>query len=740
MKNDKLRMWQDRLKQNETAYANELAKMDKRELLYKGDRKLRDIVVGEVKTSAVHVRNIVAELIEAQVDSSIPQPKVTARYEKDQHLAKIIEDMLRNEIDRLPFEMMNDQMERTVPIQGSGDWLVEWDNTKRTHTTIGELAVTTLHPKQVIPQDGVYTGIEDMDYIIVKVPQTKTFIERRYGVSLEDERESEPEVKGVADAEANDLVTQYIAYYRNDKGGIGKYSWVNDTQLEDMEDYQARRLRRCKKCGQIMNGDLQPMEPTPDGTAPIEERPKKANACPYCGSTSFEESTEEFEELTQDVVKTDGSVIPAYREDVQPLMDETGLPVIDPFTGLPATEVVRTPTRIPFYKPDVYPVLQQKSVSMYGSFGGDSDVDKIEDQQNTTNRLEAKVIDKLLKSGSYMTLPDDCYIEVDAQDMKVIRPKDPAAMSMIGVYDLQGNIQQDAQYLLQVYEEARQQIGITDSFQGRRDTTATSGKAREFAAAQSAGRLESKRRMKDAAYAALYEAMFKFKLAYTDEPRPVVSTDKHGQPVYESFNKYDFCQQDRSVPLLLRFFLRPCEQPRGDVAGDAHEPAERRVRRPAEHQHADPVLDKDVHAPLSRRGRHAGIPAGDARPAADAAAADDDATADDAEGADGTAGAAERDPEPHESGGDHRRQTRRTTGCKGKSPCRYEQKLEGRRNREWHSITSPTAAPRLSKLSSSRRPRRARPRCRRARTSAPASNPSIIFAGEKRKNRRKENP
>lgn len=544
MKTDKLKMWQDRLTQNESAYGPELAKMDKRERLYKGDRRLRDIVVGEVKTEAVHVRNIVAELVEAQVDSAIPSPKVTARYKKDEHLAKIIEDMLRNEIDRLPFEYMNDQQERTVPIQGSGDWLVEWDNTKRTHTTVGELSVSLLHPKQVIPQDGVYSGIEDMDYIILKVPQTKTFIERRYGVSVDDEGESEPDIKGDGAGQSQDLVTQYIAYFRNDKGGIGKFSWVNDVQLEDMEDYQARRLRRCKKCGQVVNEDLQPMEPTLNGEAPTEERPKKKGVCPFCGSSSFEETEEDYEELTQDVVRSDGSVIPAYREDVQPMMTALGLPMIDPFTGMPATEVIRTPTRIPFYKPDVYPVLQQKSVSIYGSFGGDSDVDKISDQQNTTNRLSAKIIDKLLKSGSYMTLPDDCYIEVDAEDMKVIRPGDPAKKAMIDVFDLQGNIQQDAEYLMQVYEEARQQIGITDSYQGRKDTTATSGKAREFAAAQSAGRLESKRRMKDAAYAALYEAMFKFKLAYTDEPRPVVSTDSHNQPVYESFNKYDFLEQD----------------------------------------------------------------------------------------------------------------------------------------------------------------------------------------------------
>jgi len=543
-KNDKLTLWQERLATNEAAYSDELSKMDGREALYKGDRELRDIVVGEKKTEAVHVRNIVAELVEAQVDSAIPAPKVTARYQKDQHLAKIIEDMLRNEIDRLPFEAMNDQQERTVPIQGSGDWLVEWDNTKRTHTTVGELSVSLLHPKQVIPQDGVYSGIEDMDYIIVKIPQTRTFIERRYGVDLEDEGESEPDIRGSVASESKDLVTQYVAYYRNDAGGIGEYSWVNDVQLEDMEDYQARRLKRCKKCGQIFNEGLQPMEPTLDGTAPVEEKPKNKNVCPFCGSSSFEESTEDFEELTAPVRKSSGEIIPPYKEEQLPMLDDMGMPAVDPYTGLPATEIVRTPTKIPFYKPNVFPVLQQKSVSIYGSFGGDSDVDKIADQQNTTNRLEAKIIDKLLKSGSYMTLPDDCYIEVDAEDMKVIRPGDPASKALIDVYDLQGNIQQDAEYLNQVYEEARQQIGITDSFQGRKDTTATSGKAREFAAAQSAGRLESKRRMKDAAYAALYEAMFKFKLAYTDEPRPVVSTDKHGQPQYETFNKYDFLEQD----------------------------------------------------------------------------------------------------------------------------------------------------------------------------------------------------
>lgn len=550
----KLRLWQERLKVNETAYAAETARMDQREALYTGTKTLRPMVPGDAKTTAAHVRNICAELIEAQADSSIPQPKVTARRSQDEGKAKLIEDMLRNELDRMPFEQLNDIMGRTVPIQGGAAFLVEWDNTQRTHFTVGELAVSALHPKQIIPQDGVYTGVEDMDYILLKIPQTKEYIQRRYGVDLHDEREQEPEIKSAGGAAAEDLVTQYIAYYRNDKGGIGLYSWVNDTQLEDLEDYQARRLRRCVKCGAVepllTETDLPEDFFSGQGADPEAEverlagetRPRPLRGgrkkCPYCGGSRWEETAEDYEELPTAVARSDGSTVGGMVRREQ--LSETETDAL----GLPVVELLEEPVRVPFYKPDIFPVILQKNVSVYGRFLGDSDIDKIADQQNTTNRIESKIIDKLLKSGSYITLPDSASIRADAEDMKIIRPGTAADTGLIGVYDLQGNISQDLTYLAQVYEEARQVIGITDSFQGRKDTTATSGKAKEFAAAQSAGRLESKRVMKDAAYAALFEAMFKFKLAYTDEPRPVVSNDIHGNTRYDTFNRYDFLEQD----------------------------------------------------------------------------------------------------------------------------------------------------------------------------------------------------
>ena len=559
----KLKMWQERLEENQQAYDVFADAFDRRETLFRGSRDTEPCTDGDKQKKAYHVRNIVSELIESQVDANIPSPKVTPRRKKDERLAKIIEDMLRDELDRIPFETLNDMMERTVPIQGGSYFLLEWDNTLRTHDTVGEMTVSVLHPKQVVPQDGVYTAVEDMDYIILKLPQTKETILRRYKVDVSDEEEREPGVKGSGEENrADGMVTQYLAYYRNKRGGIGLFSWVNDSVLEDLEDYQARRLRRCSLCGapeplggEILGrcshdgchpcedpGDTRWME-TFDGKTelPLKAEPKKSGhpCCPYCGGDTFEEQEDAFEEIWTPFSSSHGVQIPGASVKER----ETGLYTED---GAPMMETVWVPTRIPFYKPNIYPVILQKSVSVFGQLLGDSDVDKITDQQNTYNRLATKILDKLLKAGSFATLPVDAMIRTDNEDMKYIRLENPADKAMIDVFDMEGNVQQDLALYSMVYEEARNIIGITDSYQGRKDSTATSGKAKEFSAAQAAGRLESKRVMKNAAYAQLFEAMFKFRLAYADEPRTVTSRNLNGDLQYDAFDRYDFLEQDES--------------------------------------------------------------------------------------------------------------------------------------------------------------------------------------------------
>ena len=182
-------------------------------------------------------------------------------------------------------------------------------------------------------------------------------------------------------------------------------------------------------------------------------------------------------------------------------------------------------------------------MSVFGQLLGNSDVDMIRDQQNTSNRIEQKIIDRLMKAGTRITLPDRVDLRTDPEDGERWYIGKPSDKQLIDVYDFSGNLQYELTYLAQVYEEARQIIGITDSFQGRQDTTATSGKAKEFSAAQAAGRLESKRVMKNAAYAELFETMFKFWLAYSDEPRPVTYKDSTGETMYEEFNRYDFLEE-----------------------------------------------------------------------------------------------------------------------------------------------------------------------------------------------------
>lgn len=509
---EKLREWQERLSQSDSRWSAEVEKMNEREGIYNGARTMTPLVPGDThrdgtKKKTSHVRNITFENIESQVSSAIPQPKVTPRRKKDEHLANVIEHFLRNELDRLPFEAINDLAERTVPIQGGVGFLVEWDNTKRTSTTVGEVNVTLVHPKQFAPQPDVYTSIADMDYFIVKVPTTKGCIERRYGVVLETEGESEPDIRGGDGSTSEENLTLYMGYALNDHGGIDRYTWVNDTELESLEDYQARRQPVCERCGKVK----------PLAGQEVNGSIYAGGACPWCGGKKWDERVQDFEELRVPVHRSDG-------------------------TFLGGTEAAGEPTKIPFYRPDCYPIVLQRSVSVYGQLLGNSDVDMIRDQQNTSNRIEQKIIDRLMKAGTRITLPDRADLRTDPEDSERWYIGKPSDKQLIDVYDFSGNLQYELTYLSQVYEEARQIIGITDSFQGRRDATATSGKAKKFSAAQAAGRLESKRVMKNAAYAELFEVMFKFWLAYSDEPRPVTYKDSTGETVYEEFNRYDFLE------------------------------------------------------------------------------------------------------------------------------------------------------------------------------------------------------
>ncbi|MEA5058262.1 MAG: hypothetical protein VB047_12005 [Anaerotignum propionicum] len=515
------------MQKNETAYSKELNAMDERTGYYEGNRAItpKDSNKSKKVQPASMVRNIVSELVEAQVDSAIPMPKVTARREIDEPLAKTIEDFLRNELDRMPFEQINDMDERVCPVQGGDYFLVEWDADRHTHNTRGELSVTLLHPKQVIPQNGV-NDINDMDYIIVRLGMSKAHVKEKYGISVVDEKESNPESRG-GGSSADDVVTVNFGYFRNKNGGVGRFAWVNETVLEYLEDYQARQGKKCAKCDQPMEGD----------------------ACQFCGSKKSVDSQEDSFTLYEDIHRSDGSVIPAYSQVQQFPIEGMQEIMMDPFTGeamQAQMQQSQEPTKIPYYKPDIYPILLRKNVSAWGKVLGDSDVDKVKDQQNAIKKCDTRIQEKLDKGGSILTKHEDSRMEFTDEQLKIVEVSSPSEISCISVHNLQVDVGMDRLIADDNYQNARNIIGITDSFQGRQDRTATSGTAKQIAVAQSAGRLESKRIMKHAMYADLFNVMFKFLLAYSDEPRTVRHSSIDGSVEYTLFNKFDYLRQDEA--------------------------------------------------------------------------------------------------------------------------------------------------------------------------------------------------
>ena len=525
-----LALWQQRLAKAEAHRELSQETMKRREDRYDG-RKVVYSPDGVEAKKPIHVRNIVMEIVETQVDSTIPAPKVTALHQEDEKLARIIECMISNVMDRLPMERINDEAERISPLQGGFGFLLGWDSSAKGRGWMGQLTVDLLHPREIIPQPGVYQ-VEDMDWIFLKQAKTKRQIKTQYGVDVSDESEEAPEVRNADGATDG---TQCTVYYRNSSGGIGRFAWVGDTVLEDLEDYQARQVHICRACGAVGDG----------------------HKCRYCGGEKFDREARDSITLDEDVVTALGTRIPAE----QPAVDEWGMPIFAPAntdTLLPqlsppggiapqvqSRQVMMEPTKIPYFRPAVYPIIIRKNVSRPGRFWGGSDADAVEEQQNGANKIGSKIQTKVLSSGSFVTKPAGTNFVSDS-DTTVLEVDSPKTMQMIRTFSTASSINDDMALRTELYEEARQIIGVTDSMQGRRDPTATSAVAKQFAAQQAQGRMESKRVMKQALFQDLFERIFLWMLAYSEEPRVVRSTNDSGDLEYLEFNRYDFLYQDES--------------------------------------------------------------------------------------------------------------------------------------------------------------------------------------------------
>lgn len=516
---------------------------------YKGD-----LIIDGSDEPALTGRNITYELIESQFSSYLPSTAVTPEIysERNDRNAKSVERLLKNKRNQLPFEKMNDIDERYSPIYGGSIWLVEWDNSIKTHNTVGDVKITCWSPSHFVGQPCIY-DIDDMEYCFITFETTKEDLVRKYGVPIDVADDTESENGG----ETDETATVNVCYYKNDEDKICQYIWSGDTELQDIEDYYSRKVYVCKNCG------------------------RRKELC-TCDKPDYELQDDEYEELDHDIVLSDGSVIPAaspVMKDGQVVMEESqqqavledGSVAMDEINGImiPATVPVQVPklerTKLPYYTPSKFPIIIRKNTSQEDSLFGQSDCEFIRPQQQAINKIESRILEKLMSAGVYPTAPEDYIGQFDNGLYKNVIKVGQGNYKLFGRIDLQVDLTQDISQSERLYQQSKRIMGITDSYQGQADSTAQSGKAKQIQVNQSAGRLDSKRKMKNAAYAEIDEVIFLYYLAYADEPRAMSYVDSMGRLQNAQFNRYDFIERDENGEYYYNTQYLFGTDPTGDV-------------------------------------------------------------------------------------------------------------------------------------------------------------------------------
>lgn len=453
----------------------------------------------ESKRRSRPLRKMIYELIESKVDNSIPAPHLQPRRKEDIVLCETTENYLKFEMDRMLTEQENDKSERATYIDGTSWYKICWDNLDNTYERSGDLRVEVLLADQVVPEPAV-TDYRLLNYIFEKQQVSLARIWDIYHRLI------------IPVETGNSTATVITYYYKNKNGIIGRFMYAEHSRqvISWDEDWQIRKVRKCTACDTI----------NPTGSV-----------CRNCGGTSFRYKNADIEIAEEDIYTLKNP----YAE------GDTN----DPTQNARGDLFIEAGTEIPFYQVRVLPFVPRLSISSLNSLYGVSEVAVLLDMQDSVNKILTKVEDKVLKSGTILTKPDKIKLNDKDETFKVLGVRSQEEAAMVQAKQALADVSQDIAAAQLFYESARASSGVTESYQGNRDTTATSGKAKEISALQSAGRLESLRVMKSAAFAGVYEVMLKYLLAFSDETRKFVKVLPDGSEEEQLWSKYMFLRKDK---------------------------------------------------------------------------------------------------------------------------------------------------------------------------------------------------
>lgn len=458
------------------------------------------------------LRKMVYELIESKIDNSIPMPKIRPRYKTDLPLVSVTENYLKFEVDGIFTKYLNDRSERATYVDGTSWYKVWWDSLDNTHERSGNVKIDLCRVDQIVPQPGV-SDYRQLEYIFERKEISLTRIWDLYH-------------RRIIPTEANTNVIEVIScYYLNKDRVVGLFMYAPHSRqvICNEEDWQIRKLRTCTVCGTV--------NPTGD-------------TCRNCGSKTFK-----YENATEEILENDIEEIYNPYE-VGETDDESEKDHYKSRVFLTAG------TKIPFYKITQLPFIPRPAISSLDNIYGTSEVKVTLESQDAINKLLTKALEKTMKSGTILTKPEKLKIGDSDDTIKVLSVRTTEEAAMVQSRAVVADTSQDLVMAATLYESGKASSGVTESFQGAKDNSATSGKAKQYAAVMTAGRIESLRVMKSAAFAGLYELVLKYLLAFSDEPRKFVRVLPNGSQKEEVWNKYMFLDKDKYGNIYYRDDLR----------------------------------------------------------------------------------------------------------------------------------------------------------------------------------------
>ena len=454
------------------------------------------------------IRKLGFELVESKINSHIPAPKMSPRYHSDIVPVQATEKLISHEMDRILSEEVNDESEHNVLIDGFSWFKVSWNPFDNTHERSGNPEVTVCPVDTVFPQPGI-KNYRHMEYIFEQSQITVAQCLDLYGRYIKAPQE-------------NDIIPIINCYFLNKDRLVGKFTWCEETSQVICNDLEwgIRKRRECSKCHHIVNFETE---------------------CPVCGSKDLKYVSVK-QEVLEDGLKY---VTNPYRSGDTEDQEQDQNQLVD-------SKEIPAGTKIPYYLIRQLPFVPYRRINVPRSIYGISEIELQLEDQDLINKMLNKVGAKVGKSRTYVTKLKDTNITDKDEEISYVEVESPQEGQSIQVKQVTSDINQEIAGAQLLYDIAKSTVGVTNTDQGKEDPTARSGKAKQIQMAASEQRNNAPNALRNLAFSGVYELIFKYMLAYSDEKRSFVALLPDGTPREEVWSKYMFLAQDDNGDFYYR--------------------------------------------------------------------------------------------------------------------------------------------------------------------------------------------